>query len=510
MTWVTNPIRKVLSMKAHITGALCAVVLALANSGIIAAQNSPVTTVALNSSAITVDGAGATADGSILTISAAGTYSLSGTLDDGQIIVDTEDAVTLVLDGVTLTSSTSAPLVVNSAKSVTLVLPEGTQNSVTDAATYIYPSADVDEPNAAIFSNDDLIIEGTGSLTVQANYNDGISTDDNLTISGNPIISVIAADDALRGKDSVTISGGSFTLNAAGDTLKSDNTESVVTIDGGTFTLTAGDDGIQSDRDLTINAGMFTITAGGDGMHAEYNLTINGGEIDILNSEEGIEAAFITLNDSTIHITSSDDAVNASAPDDAETTTTTERGGFGDPNSPYYLHINGGTLVVDAAGDGLDANGSIEMTGGVVIVNGPTARDNGALDYDGTFNISGGLLVALGSAGMPSAPSSASTQNALLVSFDAAQTAGTLVHIGSADGETLLTFAPAKDYQSLVFSSPDLATGGSYEITLGGSAEGVSSDGLYSDAAYTDGTLNTSFSITSTITQIGNVRRMRG
>jgi hypothetical protein len=498
-------------MKAHIAGALCAVALALTNSGLIAAQDSIATSIALNGSSITVDGAGATADGSIVTISTGGTYTLSGSLDDGHVIVETEEAVTLVLDNVTLASSTSAPISINSADSVTLVLPEGTENTVTDAATYIYPSADVDEPNAAIFSNDDLIIEGDGSLTVQANYNDGISTDDSLTISGNPTITVTAADDAIRGKDSLTISGGTFTLNAAGDTLKSDNTESVVTIDGGTYTLTAGDDGIQSDRDLTINAGTFTITAGGDGMHAEYNLTLNGGEIDILNSEEGIEAAFITLNDGDIHVTASDDAINASAPDDAETTTSNQRGGLGDPNSPYYLHINGGTLVADAEGDGLDANGSIEMTGGLVIVNGPLANNNGALDYDGTFNISGGTLVAVGSAGMPSAPSSDSSQNALLINFDAAQTAGTLVHIGSTDGETLLTFAPGKNYQSLVFSSPDLTTGNSYEVYIGGSADGDSSDGLYTnDDAYSDGTLNTSFTVSSSLTQIGNVRRMRG
>src|SRR5690606_36740362 len=122
---------------------------------------------------------------------------------------------------------------------------------------------------------------------------------------------------------------------------------------------------------------------------------------------------------------------------------------------------------------------SIEMTGGVVIVNGPTANNNGALDYDGTFSITGGTLIAVGSAGMPAAPGQTSSQYSVLVAFDAVQEAGTLVHLQTSAGEDVVTFAPEKPYQSIVFSSPDLAEGAGYDVYTGGSAGGTATDGLY-------------------------------
>lgn len=109
-----------------------------------------------------------------------------------------------------------------------------------------------------------------------------------------------------------------------------------------------------------------------------------------------------------------------------------------------YLYINGGTVVVDAEGDGLDANGAIQMTGGLVIVNGPTNNSNGALDYDGGFQITGGVLVAAGSAGMAQAPVASSTQNALLVNYGSAIQAGTLLELVDATGESVLSFASSK------------------------------------------------------------------
>ena len=123
-------------------------------------------------------------------------------------------------------------------------------------------------------------------------------------------------------------------------------------------------------------------------------------------------------------------------------------GGFNPPDTNYYLYLNGGYIVVDAAGDGIDVNGSIEMTDGVVIVNGPTSSMNGALDYDGSFKITGGFLVAAGSSGMAQAPGNASTQNSLLLNFNSSRQAGSLVHIQSSAGKGILTFAPTKTYQS--------------------------------------------------------------
>ena len=136
------------------------------------------------------------------------------------------------------------------------------------------------------------------------------------------------------------------------------------------------------------------------------------------------------------------------------------------------LYINGGYIWVDADGDGLDINGAIEMTDGVVLVNGPTENMNGALDYDGGFNISGGFLVAVGSAGMAQAPRQISSQNSLLINLSCTTAAGTLIHIQNSAGEDILTFAPTKHYQSIAFSSPELVNGETYTISYGGSSSG--------------------------------------
>ncbi len=128
------------------------------------------------------------------------------------------------------------------------------------------------------------------------------------------------------------------------------------------------------------------------------------------------------------------------------------------PTGNYWLYINGGYMAVNAAGDGIDVNGSIVMTGGDVIVNGPTNNGNGAMDYDGSFKITGGLLVAAGSSGMAQAPGNTSTQNSLLVNLNTAQATGSLFHIQTAAGKGILTFAPSKTYQSVAFSSPELTT----------------------------------------------------
>ncbi|MBE2183599.1 MAG: carbohydrate-binding domain-containing protein [Anaerolineae bacterium] len=502
----------------QLAGAVAALMVGLSSMSMASAQEE-ITFITLNGASGEVAGGGAAAESGMITISDAGTYSLSGALNDGQILINAPEdaAVTLILNGVTISSSISAPIYAQSASVLTVTLAEGSENTLNDAAEYVYASEEDDEPEAALFSDVDLIINGTGSLIVNANFQDGISTDDSLTISDNPIIIINAVDDALRGNDAITINGGVYTLNASeGDGLKSSEQESVILIEGGNFTITAEDDGVQSDRDFTMNAGEFVITAGGDGIHSEYNLVINDGSINVLDSEEGIEGAFIVINGGEIRVVSTDDGINVSAPDDAEITTTNtapaqgQPGGFmGDPNSPYYLHINGGYIVVSAEGDGLDSNGSIEMTGGVVIVNGPTGFDNGTLDYDLTFNISGGLLIAAGSAGMPQAPGDSSSQFSMLINYAEPYSPGTLVHIQTSDGEEILTFAPAKAFQSVVFSSPELTQGVTYDIYSGGSSSGIATDGLYADGAYTPGTLFETVTITNSVTYVGEVRRQR-
>jgi hypothetical protein len=506
----------------------------------------------LSGDSISYSGSGAVVNGSVITITAAGAYTATGTLDDGQIIIDSDDddAVELVLNGVNITSSTSAPIFVSSADEAIITLADGTDNYLTDGDDYVFADGE-DEPDATLFSKDDLVIQGSGSLTISANYKSGIVSKDDLEIADGEI-TVTAVKHAIKGKDSITIENGTFVLNAGSDGMQSDNDEGAdkgyVSIEGGTFTITAGSDGIQAETDLTISGGTFTITSGGgstytaddsakglkagvaividggtysidsaddaihsdgsitindgvftlatadDAIHSETSIEINGGDIDITTSFEGIESIVIVINDGDIHIVSDDDGLNIA-------------GGNDDPigsSGDYHLDINGGYIVVDADGDGLDANGSINMTAGIVLINGPTNNGDGAIDYDDTFNMEGGFLVAAGSSGMAQAPSTSSTQYSVLINYSSSYSAGTMVHIQDQSGNDILTFVPSKTYQSVAFSSPDLAYGSTYTIYAGGSSTGSETDGLYSGGTYTPGTLINSFTITSMVTTVGS------
>ncbi|MCB8960238.1 MAG: carbohydrate-binding domain-containing protein [Ardenticatenales bacterium] len=532
-------------------------------------DSTTVTTINLADGATTADSAAVTVDGNIITISAAGAYELSGTLTEGQIVVDTEDeeAVQLILAGVTLSNSSTAPIYVANASKTVLVLADGSTNQVSDGAVYVFPDETEDEPDAAIFSKDDLSISGTGSLIVEANYGDGITSKDGLVIAGGNI-TVNAVDDGIRGKDYLEITGGTFNITAGGDGLKSNEdedtslgyiqisagsftinsandaiqAETTLAISGGSFNLTAGgghtatvaeedsakglkaginliidggdfqidaaDDTVHANENIVINGGTFVLSTGDDGIHADLTVTLNGGVVDILTSYEGIESQVITINDGEFHVNASDDAVNVADGSGTETFGGGRPPGGGGQVTEYtgslYLYINGGYLYVNAGGDGIDVNGAIVMNDGVVIVDGPTEQMNGPLDYDGTFTMNGGFLVAAGSAGMAQTAGANSTQNSLLLVLDGTLQGGTLIHIQDDAGNDLLTFAPAKAYQSLAFSSPALSSGATYTVSYGGSASGQASDGLYAADDYSGGTEYTSFTVSSVVTQLGS------
>jgi hypothetical protein len=544
------------------------------------ASSSATSYITLQGDSVSIEGSGATVDGNVVTITSAGEYSISGVLNDGQIRVDTEDeeTVVLVLNGADVACSTSAPIYVENADKVVLTLAGGTENRVTDGASYILEDAESDEPNAAIFSNDDLTINGAGALTVNANYNNGITSQDDLKITGGNI-TVNAVNDGVKGRDSIAVRAGTLTVNAGSDGLQSNNDEDVekgyvaieggalnitagmdglqaetrllvsdghvnivsgggsanarvhrderggnwdvqnngesdsakglkagldVTITGGTINIDSSDDAVHSNDSLTVNNGDITLASGDDGMHADTILEINGGDIVIKKSYEGIESASITLNGGNIHLVSSDDGINATSGGGGDMAMGGgQRGGNAGFSGNNHLYINDGYIVVDANGDGLDINGPIDMSGGTVLINGPTSNGNGPLDYGGSFNISGGFLVAAGSSGMAQAPSASSTQYSVMHVFGSTQAANTLVRIESQDGEEILTFAPTKEYQSLVVSSPALKNGETYVVYSGGSSSGALTDSLYSGGAYTPGFQVVNFTISSMVTGAG-------
>lgn len=409
------------------------------------------TSVALADGATTASGEnaqGVKVDGETVTITSGGTYRLSGALLKGRLVVATtkDDVVRIILDGVSLSSESGSAIEVEEANEVLLYLEEGTENSVSDASTYADTSEDA--ANAAIYSMADLTIAGSGALEVQGNYQDGIVSKDGLVLaSGN--VTVEAADDGIKGKDYTVVLDGSYRITATGDGIKSTN------------------DTDEGRGWLLLNGGDLKVSAGADAIKAQTTLTINGGTTTVSKSTEGLEAASIIMNGGTVNITSSDDGVNAAG------ASSTEQGGGmgGEAAGDYHIQISGGEMTVNAEGDGLDSNGDISITGGTVLVNGPTGNGNGAIDANGDITVNGGTLAATGSAGMAQGLSEGSEQSGVQVSFETAVPAGTPIHIVDSSGQVVASFVTTKETASLVYSGEGIQDGQQYKIYTGGTAD---------------------------------------
>ena len=227
-----------------------------------------VTYVHLDGASATFDGdGGVVVENQQIQIRTTGTYVLDGNFDDGQIVVDTEDTgtVRLVLNGVAVSSSTSAPIYIKQADKAVISLEENTENTFTDAKEYLYEDNST-EPDAAIFSNDDLTINGPGTLTVNANYQDGIKSDDELLITGGQI-HVTSADDGVVGKDLLAVKEATLSVKSVGDGVKSSNTEDEekgnIVLESGSITIQSEGDGIQAEKALVVTDGQYTITTAG-------------------------------------------------------------------------------------------------------------------------------------------------------------------------------------------------------------------------------------------------------
>lgn len=449
-----------------------------------------------------------TLDNETVTITESGEYVLEGKISDGQIIVDVPDTdtkvVTLILNGVEVSCSDSAALYVKSAEKVVLSLVEGTTNTFSDGKEYTYDDAENEEPNACIFSKDDLVISGSGTLNVKGNFNNGIASKDDLTITGG-IINVTAVNNGIKGKDSIAVLSADITIEAGGDAVKSDNStdegKGFIIIEGGSFDITSGEDGFQAETCMVINGGTFNITSGDDGIHADSAIEINGGDIVIAQCYEGIEATEIEVNDGNIHIASSDDGFNAAGGSDSSS-----MGGRPGMNnftgSTGSLVFNGGYIYVNADGDGLDANGSIEINDGYIIVDGPANGGNGAFDYDAGCTMTGGFVIAVGYSQMAQMPSNSSV-NCVMIGLSQNMQAGEIVNISDSNGNSVITFKPAKSYNNVVLCTADLKTGETYTVSTGGTVSGESTDGVC-NGTYSGGTELTTFTVENTLTTVGN------
>ncbi|MBR3970130.1 MAG: carbohydrate-binding domain-containing protein [Ruminococcus sp.] len=291
---------------------------------------------------------------------------------------------------------------------------------------------------------------------------------------------------------------------AVSDSTKGIKGGSSVEISGGNITVDSADDAIHSNKNITINGAVSQLLAGGDGIHADSTIDISGGTVSIEKSYEGIEGAVINISGGEVSLVSSDDGFNA-------TDGTTSQGGMGTYSHGVELNISGGIVYADAQGDGLDSNGNMTVSGGVVLVNGPTNGGNGSLDGNGEIIVNGGILAAAGSAQMAEAPTDNSVQCCVSANFGTAQVAGTLVALTDEAGNELFSYAPAKTFEHIVISIPEIEKGKTYTLSAGGTSSAEEDYGLYEIGGYDGkGTAVGTFTAENTISYIGEQSMMGG
>ncbi len=433
-------------------------------------------TAACNSSNVQIE------DG-VVTIKAAGVYVLSGTLTDGTIVVDAgdDDKVQLVLDGVSIMAADYAAIYAKNADKVFVTLAEGAGNSLTVSGDYV--QTDDNNVDAVIFAKCDLTLNGTGSLTVKDNTGHGIVSKDDLVVTGGTY-TIYSQDHCLNGKDSVRIADGTFNLSCDEDGIHAGNDD-------------------QQDGYVYIEGGDINISVGDDAIHAEGLLIITGGDIDVSKSCEGVEGDKILVTGGDIDVISSDDGFNAAGGSSGSgdnhdgfgdsSGSGDNHDGFGggpgmggvdmDADNDAYILITGGTININANGDGIDSNGCIGITGGSVYVLGPSDNGNGAMDYGICAAITGGEIVAVGGSGMAQGFGDESTQCSALVNFDEWIDAGETITLTNSDGKEVLSYKADKKFNSVVISTSDMKQGGIYTLTVGDQGSTFTLD----DITYSEG-----------------------
>lgn len=351
-----------------------------------------------------------------------------------------------------------------------------------DGLAIISGGLDINAADDGIVGKDYVRISG-GDITVNA-QGDGIkSTNDTdegrgyITITGGTL-DITAENDGIQSEKSFAVEGGKITVFAGGEAAnanvtassspfdwdkKTDNSGSKkgikagtdILIEGGEINVTSADDSIHSDASISIVGGTFNLSSCDDGIHAEETLSISNGTITVTKSYEGLEGKNIDIGGGEISVKAADDGINAAGGDNGGFF------GFNSGSEEYYISISGGNIIVNADGDGIDSNGTIAQSGGNIVVYGPTNSGNGALDYERSYTLSGGTLIALGASGMAQAPSTLSQP---CLSINANVSAGSTVEVRSSDGTAVLSTKTPKACQSLVFSSGEFVIGEEYKI----------------------------------------------
>lgn len=394
-------------------------------------------------------------DGNNVTITKEGTYVISGSLENGSIVVDAgeQDKIQLVLNSVNISSSDYAALYVKTADKVFVTLASGTENELISAGEF--EQRDDNTVDGVIFSKADLTLNGEGSLSVETGNGHGIVSKDDLVVTSGEY-DIKASGHGLAGKDSVRIANGSFIIQVDEDAIHASNSEEAekgyVYIADGTLKIDAGDDAI----------------------HAETRLMIDGADINITSCYEGLEAITIDVLGGNISIVASDDGLNAAGGNDQSGSESGwGKGMMGDINENAYINIAGGKLHVDARGDGVDSNGDLYVSGGKTYIIGPTNSANGALDYAIDAQISGGVFVATGMSGMAMNFGGNSTQGAILYNVKEQQAAGTTIVLTDTVGNEILSYMAEREFNSVVVSCPEIVEDTTYTLSVGENNETI-------------------------------------
>ena len=459
---------------------------------------------------------GVTVEDGTLTITKAGTYKLSGEYQ-GQIKVETadSDAVRLVLDNANITNSSGAALNVVNADEVILYSASGTTNTISDGADYT--ATGENDPDAVVYSKADLTIAGEGTLKVNGNHEDGIHTSDGLVIASGTL-EVNAANTGIKGKDYVDILGGTINVTAQQDGIKSTNDtdegKGWTRLSNGTVTVNAGDDGFKASRVVEISGGSLTVEQSDEGIEAQY-INVSGGDVNVTSADDGMNASLKTSDsESTDSSANTSDTANqqqnnqqqGSIPGGQQSgtsnqqqqgmgqppampggnaqdgksqngTTGTGQQGMGQPPQggmpgggggtfeviDAAINVSGGHVTVNAEGDGIDSNGVTTLSGGTLIVNGPSQGGNAALDTNGDLLLNGATVLSGSTADMFEAPSTNSTSGYLKLTNSSGFEQGSTVQVADSSGKVVANYKVTKSNVQLVLvSSSSIVKGQSY------------------------------------------------
>lgn len=456
--------------------------------------------------------------GGTVTVTEAGVYILSGTLDNGSIIVDAQntDKVQLVLNGAEISSENYAAIYVKQADKVFVTTADGSENCLSNGGSF--SKRDDSKVDGAVFAKDDITFNGSGSLSISSPAGHGIVCNDELTVSGGSytvnvggqglkakdgilicasrldikagkdgihaeandadkglvyidsgVFNIEADSDGISASSTVTVSSGSLNISCSDPSKSGKGIKAVekIVLSGGALNVVSVDDCIHSNSDIEISGGSVSLCSEDDGIHADNAVTISDGNLYVNECYEGVEGKTIEILGGEIKIRSSDDGLNAAGGYDGSGFMG-PRGAdqFAETEDECHINISGGNVYLNADGDGIDSNGSLNISGGSIFISGPTDRNNCAIDYERTGIITGGTLVAAGSAQMAMNFGEQSAQCSMLINTGT-QRGGSVVALKDKDANVIVDYIPEKDYSCVLISAPELRTGESYILTAG-------------------------------------------